>query len=304
MAPPTHIMNAARGSSKVNRGAGFQPPSSFLSPQHTGPQSGVGVFGGTGGGSQWGSDPFRGLSDGIGTDDWGSFVGTMAGEIEQLQGASDRHFERTSSRESQLEGFVDGISGSVAEQMIDIQNPEDFASVRRAEQALKDFEDRTAQDMSAAALGIREQLAGDFAALQGGMRPDGTMMSPAEMDSARYNLQAKAGRAVQTTLTGIMSQYNQQRAQMGMNVAAMTNAAEQWNLQAQQINAANNLNALQLEAQGRTALSQYTMANKESVVSKFSGLMQLLHAGLTPMHGGGGFNMGGGQGGYGDVLRS
>lgn len=211
----------------------------------------------------------------------GDFRDVLFGELGTIQEKADAHFDRTSNREDQLESFLDGIQGKYEDTRLSTQNPEDFASVKRAEQALKEFEDLTAQNMSAAASGLQQQFQGQMSMIQSGRRADGTLMSPSEQRASQHQLNQQIGISKQQALTPILNQNNTQRAQMGFQVAGLMSQAEQLNQRAEQINATNQISAMQLELQGRQGLAQYTMQNKESVVSVFRGLIDLAQMGFA-----------------------
>lgn len=211
----------------------------------------------------------------------GQFRDAMMGEIDALQGAADRQFGRQSERERQLEDLIGTIQERMEQNRIELKNPREYDFVKRGEQALSQFNDMTAQNISSAASGLRGQYMGAISAVNSGRRADGTMMTSAEQAQARYQLQGQLNNSTAQALTPIVNQHNAQRAAMGFQVAGLMVQAEQLNHQAHQINAANELNALNLELQGRQALAQYTMANRESVVSLFNGMMQLAQAGMS-----------------------
>jgi len=210
----------------------------------------------------------------------GEFRDAMLGEIDALQGAADRQFDRQSEREQQIEDFIGTIQERMERNRIEVKNPREYDFVQRGEQALSQFNDMTAQNISAAASGIRGQMQGAISMVNSGRRPDGTLMTPQEQAQARYQLQGQLNNASSRALTPIVNQHNAQRAAMGFQVAGLMVQAEQLNHRAHQINAANELNALNLELQGRTALAQYTMQNRESVVSLFNGMLQLAQVGM------------------------
>ena len=284
--------------------------------------SGGGSSGGSGGSSSssGGGDPYAGMPDWLrdlyrgqngelpfGGDDYsgyGFFTGgedlmrILLGEAGEMQGAADDHYNRILEREGQLEGFLDSMQGRYEDSRLSTMDPTEYASVQRAEQALADFQNRTAQDMSSASMAMQRQFATQHNDVMAGMRPDGSMMTPQEQQDASFRLEQTIGTARQQTMTTLMTNYNREAAAMGMQVAQMTNAAEQMNQQAEIVNATNQMRVMELELQGRQSLAQLTLNNPETVVSVLGGLMQLnqMGAGLHQMFG----SLGGSD--YGEYL--
>jgi len=206
----------------------------------------------------------------------------LYGEAARMQGAADRHFDRVLNREDQYEDFLGGIQGRYEDSRLDTSTaPEDYASVRRAEQEYNAFADRTAQDISSTVSGYQAQFQNQIDSVNNGMRADGSMMTAQEQADSRFALNQNMAVGRQQAITSIMSSYNQQKAALGMQVAGMTGQAEQLRQQAQIVNAANQMKALELENSGRVALAQLTLNNPETVVSVLGGLMALNEQGVA-----------------------
>lgn len=207
---------------------------------------------------------------------------TLMGEAGQMQDAADRHYGRVLERENEYGNFLDGIQGRYEDSRVDTSmNPEDYASVQRAEQEYNAFEDRTAQDISSTIAGHQAQFQTQQDAVNSGMRPDGSMMTAAEQTDARFGLNQQMGVGRQQAVNTIMSTYNQQKSALGMQVAGLTGQAEQLRQQGQIINAGNQIKAMELENSGRNALAQLTLNNPETVVSILGGLMSLNEMGAS-----------------------
>lgn len=281
-------------------GGGSSGGSSGGSGGSGGGGSGGGSSGGSSGGvgdwAQWLQDYYAQFQQGGGGSDYGGdgfftsggdLMSILFGEAGAMQQAGDNHFLRVLEREGQLEDFLNSMQGRFENLMLPTQNPEDYASVQRAEQALADFEDRTAQDMSSYNAAMTRQFQNQYQSVMGGMRADGTMMTPQEQADAKFQLQQQIGVSRQQGLTAIMSDYNKHAAAMGMQVAQLTANAEQMNQQANVINLTNQMRVMELELQGRGMLAQLTLNNPETVVSVLGGLMQLnqMGAGFQLMFG-------------------
>jgi hypothetical protein len=228
----------------------------------------------------------------------------LYGEAGRMQGAADRHFDRTLAREDEWGSFLGGIQGRYEDSRVSTGvAPEDYASVRRAEQEYNAFADRTAQDISSTVAGYQAQFQNQIDSVNNGMRTDGSMMTAQEQADMRFAIDQNMAVGRQQAVTTIMSNYSQQKSALGMQVAGMIGQAEQHSQQGRIVDAANQMNALQLENAGRGAYANFTLNNPETVVSVLGGLMALNEQGaaMSQLFGSQGNNAN--QGLYSQYLR-
>jgi len=161
-----------------------------------------------------------------------------------------------------------------------------------------DYEDRTAQDMSAVAAGIRKNAKTAMREAGQYTRADGTMKTPQEIEQDHAVIREQVESEVQQQLTPMASAYNNAVTQMGQNFAqfAVANA---------QIRNAQQFQAIQYDLQQRGYLSEMVAANPETHVNLLDTLLAIgnINAARQPM-GGGSPQMGGGPQGTGGAQGS
>lgn len=309
-------------------------------------------------------------------------LGALQSDTTRMQGAADRQFGRNQAESDSLRSFLGELQPSLEGQALGLQNElrgfgqqaqqlgdrqvqrvEEMNAETRARQdplidsamdtqklsewgmedAVNRFQDRSAQDASAVAEGIRRSMKTASKMARSGMRPDGTSMTSEEQHAAMQEMEFEVGRQVQSAITPILSDYNRTRASLDQSLAALRSQGAGMRLQAagqvastdiagtqnllsaqagrrDMANLASSLSqagtqlrqtalltAVQLEAQGRMNLAQLVQQNPETVVSWFQSLlaMQSVEAASSGMGGGGG--MGGGSqtgGGTQAVMRT
>ena len=205
----------------------------------------------------------------------------MARDVSEMQAAHDRNFERNQQRIDEFGNFLDeGLDEYRERSKVELQDPESYASVQRGEKALNEFEDLTAQNLSAAAQGIQGRFGKSISMVNAGRNPDGTLMTASQQAEQRQRLDGQINNATAQAMTPIVNQYNAQKAQMGFKVAGLTQAAERMEQQKKLFNAANEVKFASLELQGRGQMVQFQRANPESVVSLFGAMTSLTQAGM------------------------
>lgn len=239
------------------------------------------------------------------------FLGERAGDFEELAG---EQFENLSGlagdieqqAQEGLEAFETGASETLADVRGQVSKAEELARL-----AAENFEDRVAQDAAAAATGIRGRAQSESKRIAAGLNPDGSMMTPAERFAAQNALRMDTETQVQTQITGLMSNFNNVKAQLEVNRAnvalsggqllgqvgvglaeartraqAVANQMTQFGaglrLQGEQIRSAAQLNAVNFEMQGRQALFQMIQNNPEGIVSVYAALASFFGAATTP----------------------
>jgi hypothetical protein len=121
--------------------------------------------------------------------------------------------------------------------------------------AVAGYADRTAQDASAVAAGIWRQAESQIKQIRAGLLPDGSPMTPEMQADAMRQIQYDTGTQVQQAVTGMMSDFNRTKAELGMQLAEMERSVGDMNLQGAQIlnqTSQSDLSAggLALEAEG------------------------------------------------------
>jgi len=98
------------------------------------------------------------------------------------------------------------------------------------EGAIKDYEDRTAQDASVVAAGIRRNAGSAMRMVRSGIHPDGTPMTSGEQASAMAQIQREVGDQVQSAVTPIFSEYNRTKTQLQTTLAQLRTGNAQMRL--------------------------------------------------------------------------
>lgn len=183
---------------------------------------------------------------------------------------------------------------------------------------ISNFRDTSAQDAANAAFGLRRTMQEQTSSIRAGLRPDGTMMSPAEQQAATSQLQMDVSNQVTTAVGQIFSNSNRLVAEMGANLSNLqmgqaqtamaggnlrgqvgtafggqTLQAEgirqqyaelsgQYRMMGEQMSSAGLMAAAQMEMQGRGAMSDYVYRNPRQFVSMFAGLSSYLAAASIP----------------------
>ena len=220
----------------------------------------------------------------------------LMGDAAAQQAAANRQYARVNAA---AQGVGDAASsyatqikgGNANFEPLIKQQRDEFAADRAT--TLNEFQDRTAADAGAAASGIQRKYAQQKQSIEMGLNPDGTMMTPAQKRDALNNLNAQMGQEVNSTIQGIWSNYNNQRAQLRTQYSGLQDSLQSRvaNLTTQQaaFNQANLLNAANLEMQGRTTQADFIRNNPESVVSTYALLASL--ANTSTAGGGAGRNL-------------
>lgn len=231
-------------------------------------------------------------------------AGTLREQAGRLEETGGELREDTLSRfESGAEGVMEDVRGQIGK-------AEDLAA-----QATREFEDRAAQDASAAAYGIRRNAQAAMEQIGAGLNPDGTLMTPAQRQAAMTELRMETDAQVQQQITGIFSDYNRMRAGLRMNQASLAMAGGQllgqvgtaisgqraqallstqamqqqlmefganMRVQAEQIRSSAQLAAVNFEMQGRLAISEMVRANPEGIISLYAALSSFIGAATIP----------------------
>lgn len=182
-------------------------------------------------------------------------------------------------------------------------------AVTSAEQTIKKFEDRRAQDMASAMVSLRSRMRDEEE--MSGVNPDGTMKSLAQIESEKSQRNQQYRNEIAMTQTRIASEYNNTLAQIRAllptvqlqagSLASGTRkdltigrlSAEQGrrdyetlasglNQVRAQLKTSGLASALQDEMNGRMAVADWKFNNPYSVVSTFGALMQLAALNTAP----------------------
>tara|TARA_R100000655_G_scaffold41975_1_gene77899 strand:- start:3400 stop:4434 length:1035 start_codon:yes stop_codon:yes gene_type:complete len=133
-----------------------------------------------------------------------------------------------------------------------------------------EYEDRTAEQMSAASLGMQRNAESQSRYIENGMNPDGTRMTPQQQQAARETAQFQNNQQRQVALGQMANQFNESRSQMKMagygQAASFGTAAAQAASQYEQMALSE---ATKYLFDGRQAVYNMVAANPHTVVSKF-----------------------------------
>ena len=234
-----------------------------------------------------GGDPFGGGGDPFSTQ---NLLGVGMGDAQATQKKADSQWARRDKLNKeyaqQSQSNRNAMGASLKDTQATLKDAED-----RYLKTIGDYEDRTAQDMSAVAAGIRKnartalQEAGQYT------RADGTMKTPQEIEADSTMIRDQVESNVQQQLTPMASAFNNAVTQMGQNFSqfAVANA---------QVRAAQQFQSIQYDLQQRGYLSEMVAANPETHVNLLDTLLAIgnVNAARQPLGGGGtGGQMGGGE---------
>lgn len=215
-------------------------------------------------------------------------------EADLMQLAADRQFVRNQEPINNMRELI-GRSGEftatgerTANDLTALGDRQSQDFEAGVSEAMGNFDQTYAADVTAAISGIRESYQPQMQAIRNGMNPDGTLMTPAQQKDAMFAMNQQIGGQVQNTYTQLASQYNQARAQLAqgfsgqrLNSQALVGSYMQ---QASAIRNAAQASALQFEASGNQAMADLIYRNPESIVSRFQGLLAV--AGIASAPGG------------------
>jgi hypothetical protein len=122
--------------------------------------------------------------------------------------------------------FRDQQIGAVG-QDIARANEQAAGAVAGYERTMGEYQDRTALQAKDLAVGLSRQVQSAMAQLNGGVNPDGTMMTPAEQAAIRTTMQRDVAEQTSTGINQIYTQFNDTMASMGQNLAALRQAQSQ-----------------------------------------------------------------------------
>lgn len=222
-----------------------------------------------------------------------------------VEGFDDRILGQARQAEDRLAAQADGMedrADAAVGQMREAVDPYLDTASNYYDQAVEGYEDRTAQDTSAAMVGLQQQLQNQMTQIDGD-----ASLTPSQKQQMKMQLQGQMGMLRQQTANQIASGYNQGMAQMQMaagqgyqgsaQISAQATAQGQGvaNQRLQMSQAYNQMReslasnaaqvAAQLAMQGRTTVAQFVQQNPRSHVSWFQGLAALAAAnkGNIPM---------------------
>ena len=257
------------------------------------------------------------------SNQFGMEMDQYAQKAEQL---GTLQYDQTEGRVRDMLGDVKGQIGR-GDPSGDIDRANAFAEAATTgfQDAIAEYQDRSAQDASAMASAIRRNGHSQLMMARAGIHPDGTPMTAAEQAAVTAEVQWSTETAVQEQITPILSRFNdtlvslkkgladlkmgqantalqggQLRSQYGLNgaevlqgahmggISAMAQAGEQQAKMMEMgamlkrakadLSSAAQLNAVNLEMQGRSEVSRMIQNNPRSIVSWFQGLMALYAA--------------------------
>lgn len=222
------------------------------------------------------------------SDALAAILSTLAG---QAQGLGLQQVGDVTTRVNDLFGQVSGnidqfqknVRGQAARGIADVNADVNSSyklgdnAVAGFENAIRNFQDRSAQDAASTASGIRRSMQSAMNEIRSGVNPDGTPMTPAEKQAAILNLQRTVGDQVDQTVTGYFSDYNKARAALEQNLASlrMNNAglrqsgadiklrATQTGLQAEQLALAGEQLRAQTGLQGNEQIIEAQKGQRE-----------------------------------------
>ena len=146
--------------------------------------------------------------------------------------------------------------------------------------AIKDFEKTTQAEMSAAALGVDRSTQGMMNQINSGLNPDGTMMTPAQRESARAQVSFQNAQMRQSALAPMVTQFERDMLSAEMQ-ASQTKAgldqagfsADQSVLQAMQTAASFEASAYEsaaaMENAAATQATQFLLTGQQNMYEMF-----------------------------------
>lgn len=209
-----------------------------------------------------------------------NLLGVGMNDARETQRKADQQYGKRDALNKEYAGQTQKNRDAMAAGLKDTQ-----ATIKDAEdrflKTMADYEDRTAQDMSAVAAGIRKsaktamQEAGQYT------RADGTMKTPQEIEQDHTAVREQVESEVQQQLTPMASAFNNAITQMGQNFSqfAVANA---------QVRNAQQFQAIQYDLQQRGYLAEMVAANPETHVNLLDTLLAIggVNAARQPMGGG------------------
>lgn len=212
--------------------------------------------------SQWGAP--RGGQDPLSNN---SLFNAGMQDVQAAQQAANNQWDRknnlATSMSSQLQTNRNAMTSSLGSTT---------KSTRDAEQnflnSINEYTDRTAQDSSAIANGIRQSYKSQMDEANHYTRADGTMKTQAEIDAEKASIQQGVNAQVQQTLAPIATQYRDALAGMKENYSNFLTANAQ-------IRAAQQLQAIQYDLTGRNYLYEYVNQNPETHVNLLDTLLAM-----------------------------
>ena len=237
-------------------------------------------------------------------DDLNAFDAAQPGASEQLtaalgfdignrQAAAQRQFQRN---QQEIEGFRTALgegtdslletADQTAESVVGGAEDDRSDILSRLDRIEEDFVDRTDRDLAATVGGIERRFRNTQRLLESGIKPDGTRMTSQEQQEFATRIATQRSEQVRQAAVQIRSQFNNQRANLGVQLAGIADRANQQVQQARAtssgIRNAARLQALQFELQGRGQLADMVRSNRESVTSLFASLSSLAQLQSSP----------------------
>ena len=233
------------------------------------------------------------------------------GQIREA-GAAGQKALRTDA--DKMEAEAAGRSGAILDEVtgrVDEANKTAAQAVEDMLVAKQELKDLTAEQMSSTAAAIGESAKQQDALLATGLNPDGTRMTPEQLQAARGQAYASKMQMRQQANTQIQGQYNQNLLQVNMGVAGMRQGQAQIELAgagtvgqtgvalagqqtqvaqvaaglrhaAETMKGAAEMNALQFEWQGQLEIADAVRRNPQGVINMFALMKELLAMAVTP----------------------
>lgn len=165
-------------------------------------------------------DALAGKADAMGGQQHGEFMDRAGTTWDAIHGAAN-DFRAGADR---IGGEIRGLVGAQLPKFFgDIESSfqKGDQAVAGFERALGNFEDRTAQDASVVASGIRRNAQAQMQMARSGIHPDGTPMTAAESADMMSQIRRDTEGQVQGAITPIFSQYNMAKAQLEESLAGL-----------------------------------------------------------------------------------
>lgn len=160
-----------------------------------------------------------GQAEGLGAQQLEEYGGFGKGVMDRVHGAVDQYGQNL----DEIKGGMKGMYTNLDDARGDIEEGYQLAdqAASQFEGAINEYEDRTAQDASVVAAGIRRNASTAMRMARSGVHPDGTPMTAGEQAAAISQIQQDVDTQVQSAVTPIFSEYNRNKTQLQTALAQL-----------------------------------------------------------------------------------
>lgn len=221
----------------------------------------------------------------------------MTGEADDIKGLATARQDQVAGYiqdgQEDLEGRIADVDSQMAadqaqmKEYMDRGLAEQKAAASKYEQAIGEFEDRSALDVQNAALGIRRNAESRMKMLTGGMNPDGSPMTPEQQMFAFEDIKGATERDVFQAVTPMLSRYNEQKIALESNLASMEQAIGQATMNAGQALGSFGAQRGSVSSQNIGTLASFNASTANTLVDAFrqEGTMHQFAANLASQAG-------------------